>query len=74
MDEQCYKWKLTAITNFTELAVDPDNANHVVISVGGYTATQKVWETFNANLASPTWTKHCAEFTQCPNKLYCNEQ
>lgn len=47
---------LPAISNFTELTVDPDDANHVVISVGGYTATQKVYETFNANLAAPTWT------------------
>jgi hypothetical protein len=28
----------------------------VVLSVGGYTATQKVYETFNASAASPTWT------------------
>jgi photosystem II stability/assembly factor-like uncharacterized protein len=47
---------LPAISNFTELAVDPDNSSHVVLSVGGYTATQKVYETFNANVASPTWT------------------
>lgn len=47
---------LPAISNFTELAVDPDNSSHVVIVVGGYTATQKVYETFNANTASPTWT------------------
>ncbi len=47
---------LPALANFTELAVDPDNSSHVVISVGGYTATQKVYETFNANVASPTWT------------------
>jgi hypothetical protein len=42
--------------SITELAVDPDNSSHVVLSVGGYTATQKVYETFNANVASPTWT------------------
>jgi hypothetical protein len=47
---------LPAFSNFTELAVDPDNSSHVVLSVGGYTATQKVYETFNANVASPTWT------------------
>ncbi|MBL0145854.1 MAG: hypothetical protein IPP48_08920 [Chitinophagaceae bacterium] len=47
---------LPAITNITELAVDPNNSSHVVLSVGGYTATQKVYETFNANAASPTWT------------------
>jgi hypothetical protein len=46
---------LPAITNFTELAVDPDNSSHVVIAVGGYVASQKVYETFNANVASPTW-------------------
>jgi hypothetical protein len=46
---------LPAISNFTELAVDPNNSSHVVISVGGYTASQKVFETFNANVASPTW-------------------
>jgi hypothetical protein len=55
-------WSNTAITGnlpalgaITELAVDPTDANHVVLSVGGYNATQKVYETFNANLASPTW-------------------
>jgi hypothetical protein len=47
---------LPALSNITELAVDPTDANHIVISVAGYTATQKVYETFNANLASPTWT------------------
>jgi hypothetical protein len=47
---------LPALSNITELAVDPDNANHLLISVGGYNATQKVYETFNANVASPTWT------------------
>ena len=47
---------LPAITNITELAVDPTDANHVVLSVGGYNATQKVYETFNANVASPTWS------------------
>lgn len=47
---------LPALVNITEIAVDPTDANHVLISVGGYTASQKVYETFNANLASPTWT------------------
>lgn len=46
---------LPALSNITELTVDPNNANHVVLSVGGYNATQKVYETFNANLGSPTW-------------------
>jgi photosystem II stability/assembly factor-like uncharacterized protein len=46
---------LPALSNITELAVDPDNSSHVVLSVGGYTAAQKVYETFNANVASPTW-------------------
>ncbi|MES2772902.1 MAG: 3-coathanger stack domain-containing protein [Bacteroidota bacterium] len=55
-------WSTTTITgslpslNITELAVDPNNSSHVVLSVGGYTSTQKVYETFNANVASPTWT------------------
>ena len=47
---------LPALSNITELTVDPTDANHVLLSVGGYSATQKVYETFNANLASPTWT------------------
>ncbi len=47
---------LPALSNITELAVDPTDANHVVLSVGGYSATLKVYETFNANVASPTWT------------------
>ncbi len=47
---------LPALSAITELAVDPDNSSHVVLSVGGYSATQKVYETFNANVASPTWT------------------
>jgi hypothetical protein len=47
---------LPALTNITELAVDPNNSSHVVLSVGGYDAARKVYETFNANLASPTWT------------------
>ncbi len=47
---------LPALGNITELAVDPTDANHVVLSVGGYNAAQKVYETFGANGASPTWT------------------
>jgi hypothetical protein len=48
---------LPALTNIiTELSVDPNNSAHVVICLGGYSATQKVYETFNANAASPTWT------------------
>jgi photosystem II stability/assembly factor-like uncharacterized protein len=47
---------LPALSAITEIAVDPDNSSHVLISVGGYNATQKVYETFNANAASPTWT------------------
>ncbi len=47
---------LPALSNITELAVDPNNSSHVVLSVGGYNALQKVYETFNANLGSPTWT------------------
>lgn len=46
---------LPAMSNITELAVDPNNSSHVLISVGGYTATRKVYETFNANIATPTW-------------------
>jgi hypothetical protein len=46
---------LPALTNITELTVDPNNANHILISVGGYNASQKVYETFDANVASPTW-------------------
>lgn len=42
--------------NITELAVDPNNSSHVVVCIGGYTAAQKVYETFNANVANPTWT------------------
>jgi hypothetical protein len=46
---------LPALSNITELAVDPDNANHVVLCVGGYSVSNKVFETFNANVGSPTW-------------------
>lgn len=41
--------------NITELAVDPNNSAHIVVSIGGYTAANKVFETFNANTATPTW-------------------
>jgi hypothetical protein len=47
---------LVGLSNITEIAVDPNNANHVLFSIGGYNATQKVFETFNANAASPAWT------------------
>lgn len=47
---------LPALTNINELAVDPNNSSHVLICVGGYTAAQKVYETFDANNASPSWT------------------
>jgi hypothetical protein len=40
----------------TELTVDPNNSSHVVVCYGGYTAANKVFETFNANAATPTWT------------------
>ena len=47
---------LPALSNITELAVDPDNSNHVVLSIGGYNTLQKVYETLNANAGSPTWS------------------
>jgi hypothetical protein len=47
---------LPALSSINELTVDPTDANHLVIVLGGYTADRKVYETFNANLASPTWT------------------
>lgn len=56
-------WSRTVITgnipvgtNITSLAVDPNDANHVVLSVGGYTVGRKVFETFTANNNSPAWT------------------
>ncbi|MES2772810.1 MAG: 3-coathanger stack domain-containing protein [Bacteroidota bacterium] len=43
-------------SSFTRVAVDPNNSSHILISVGGYTSTRKVYETFEANLATPNWT------------------
>lgn len=42
----------------TGVSVDPNEPNHVVISVGGYGSinTGKVQETFNALADTPTWT------------------
>ncbi len=42
----------------TGVSVDPNNPNHVIISVGGYGAISsgKVQETFNALDDSPSWT------------------
>ena len=42
----------------TGISVDPNNANHVVISIGGYgsMANGKVRETWNALDEEPTWT------------------
>lgn len=42
----------------TGIAVDPNDPNHVVITVGGYgiDANGKVRETFNALAASPSWS------------------
>jgi hypothetical protein len=42
----------------TGIAVDPNNPNHVVITVGGYgtSAQGKVRETFNALADAPTWS------------------
>ena len=42
----------------TGISVDPNNANHVVISIGGYgsMANGKVRETWNALDEDPTWT------------------
>jgi hypothetical protein len=42
-------------TNISSLAVDPNNTSHVLLTVPGYTSTRKVFETFNANNANPTW-------------------
>jgi len=47
---------LPAQSSFTRVAVDPTDANHILVSVGGYTSTRKVYETFEANLSSPNWT------------------
>jgi hypothetical protein len=46
---------LPANTNISRIAVDPNDANHVLLSVAGYTATRKIFETFNANNAAPNW-------------------
>lgn len=53
-------------SNITELAVDPNNSSHVVVCYGGYTAANKVFETFNANAASPTWTNITATLPNVP--------
>lgn len=42
--------------SITEVAVDPNNSAHVVVTIGGYAAANKVFETVNANAATPTWT------------------
>ncbi len=47
---------LPSQSSFSRVAVDPNNANHILLSVGGYTSTRKVYETFEANLSSPNWT------------------
>lgn len=46
---------LPANTFITWIGVDPNDANHVLVSVGGYTDGRKVFETFNANSATPDW-------------------
>lgn len=56
----------SGITNFTELAVDPNNDNHVLITVGGYSANEKVYETFNANVASPNWVNRRRNLPNVP--------
>lgn len=53
-------------SNITELAVDPNNSAHVVVCYGGYTAATKVYETFNANAATPTWTNITANLPNVP--------
>ena len=42
----------------TGIACDPNDANHVVITLGGYgnISSGKVRETWNALDANPTWT------------------
>lgn len=57
---------LPVLNNITELAVDPNNSSHVLISVGGYNAANKVFETFAANTASPTWTNITATLPNVP--------
>lgn len=46
---------LPANTFITWIGVDPNDANHVLVSVGGYTDGRKIFETFNANSATPDW-------------------
>lgn len=55
-------WGRTIITGnlpagafITWISVDPNDANHVLVSIGGFTDGRKVFETFNANNASPNW-------------------
>jgi hypothetical protein len=52
--------------NITEVAVDPNNSAHVVVCIGGYTAANKVFETFNGNTATPTWTNITATLPNVP--------
>jgi hypothetical protein len=47
---------LPVLSNITEIAIDPTISNHVVITCGGYSSTQKVFETFNASDGTTTWT------------------
>jgi hypothetical protein len=47
---------LPSMTGITRVAVDPTDPAHVLVSIGGYTETRKVFETFNGTAASPTWT------------------
>ena len=56
-------------TAVTGLSVDPNNPNHVVISLGGYGASNlgKVRETFNAMAEDVAWTNIWdSEFTSLP--------
>jgi hypothetical protein len=56
-------------TAVTGLSVDPNNPNHVVISMGGYGASNqgKVRETFNAMAEDVAWTNIWdSEFTTLP--------
>ena len=39
----------------TGIATDPNDADHLVISIGGYGGSTHVQETFNATDANPTW-------------------
>jgi len=47
---------LPSMSSITRVAVDPNDPAHVLISIGGYTDTRKVYETFNGTSGSPTWT------------------